>query len=225
MYLKKFSCMILLLYLLTSCAGLLLSPNAKLEFEQGLALFNQGKYANARPHFLKATELEPEYTKAYIYLGRSNLNMGQWIKAIPPLRTAYSLSPAETKKEAANFLLDAFIGGALEALKKGNFKQSISYLKEALDIDPESADVKTELAKAGVAYAGQLLSKGNFSDAISLFSEVLQYSPNNLDAYLGLAKAFLKNGDWLEAMRIIKDAMIIAPTEEDRSMFQKLIGQ
>jgi len=224
-HLKKFSCMILFIYLLTACAGLLISPNAKQEFELGLALFNRGKYADALPHFQKATELEPEYTKAFIYLGRSHLNMGQWFEAIPPLRTAYSLSPAKTKKEAVNFLLDAFIGGALEALKKGNFKQSTSYLKEALDIDPESADVKTELVKAGVAYGGQLLSEGNFPDAISQFSEALQYSPNNIDAYFGLAKAFLKNGDWLDAMRTIKDALIIAPTEEDRSMFQELLGQ
>ncbi len=225
MNIKKYSFLFCLLLILTSCAGLFFSPTAKQQFEEGLALFNQGNYEEAVPRFQEATEIEPEYTKAFIYLGRSRLNLGQWFDAIPPLRTAYSLSPAETKKETVNFLFDALIGGALEAFKKGNFKESIGYLKEALDIDPSSSDAKTDLTKSVIAYGGQLLSEGEFTEAISQFSEAIQLAPGNLDGYLGLAKSFMKKGDWLDAMSTIKKALEVAPADEDRIKFQDALGQ
>jgi len=223
MYRKKLLCAIICLFMLTSCAGLLIGYDARKAFEQGLGLFNQGKYSEAVPLFQKAAELEPEYTQAYIYLGRSYLNLRQWFEAIPPLRTAYRLSPGETKKEAINFLLDALIGAALSELKQGNFTSSIGYLREALDVEPGSDKAKNELVNTMLAYGGNLLSEGNFSDAITQFTEAIELSPNNLDAYLGLAKAYLNKGDFIDAMRTINNAMKIAPTEKDRSMFQELL--
>jgi superkiller protein 3 len=225
MSLRKLTLIVLSLLILASCAGLLTSPSAKQAFEKGLSLFNQGKYVEAIPHFQKATEIEPEYVKAYIYLGRSHLNLGQWLEAIPPLRAAYSLSPSETKKEVVNLLLDSLIGAALEALKKGNFKDSVSMFKEALDIDPASADVQNGLVAAIIAYGGQLLSEGRLTEAVSQYTEAIQLSPDNLNAYLGLARAYLKNGDFLNSMKTINKARSIAPTDTDRSIFQDLMNQ
>ena len=134
----KSTTLVLWIIFVTSCAGIKTSPDAQISFKQGLALFNHGKYEQAIPNFKRAAEIKSDYTKAYIYLGRSYLNISQWSNAIPPLRTAYGLSPAETKKEAVNLLLDALIGGALEELKHGNFKNAIGYFKEALDVEPGS---------------------------------------------------------------------------------------
>jgi tetratricopeptide (TPR) repeat protein len=120
-------------------------------------------------------------------------------------------------------LLDALIGGALAEFKKGNFKNSIVFFKEALDVEPESVSVKNELVKAIIAYGGELLLEGNVSEAISQFSEAVQLDPENLDAYLGLAKAFLKNGNFLDAFKVINDAVKIAPTDKERSVFRELM--
>ena len=49
------------MFVLCSCAGLFIGLDAQREFEKGLALFNAGNYEQAVPHFVKATELEPEY--------------------------------------------------------------------------------------------------------------------------------------------------------------------
>ncbi len=201
----------------------MLGYDAKQAFEKGVALFNTGKYSEAVPHFQKATELEPEYTQAYLYLGRSYLNLSKWIDAIPPLRTAYSLSPVETKKEVINILLDALIGGALAEFKKGNFSGSLNYLKEALDVDPGSLAAKNELPKTIIAYGGQLLSEGNAAEAISQFTEAVNLAPENLDGYLGLAKALLSNGNFFDAMKVVSDAMQIAPAESDRQLFKELL--
>ncbi len=220
---KKQLFIVACLFILSACAGLFINPVAKDEFEAGFTLFNQGKYEDAVLRFQKAIEIEPEYTKAYIYLGRSYLNLGQWFEAIPPLRTAYRLSPKETKKEIVNFLLDALIGGALAEFQKGNFQNSVDLLKEALSVEPESAKAEKELIKSLIACGGELLSEGKASEAISQFSEAVKLAPENLDAYLGLAKAFLKNGDFFDALQVIKEAIKIAPTEEKRSVFRDLL--
>lgn len=104
-----------LVVFLVSCAGLQ-ARQAQSEFDAGLSLFNRGNYDEAIPHFEKATEIDPDFGKAYLYLGRSYLNLGKWSEAVPPLRTAYRLSPGQTKKEIADILLDIVLrkGGLMD---------------------------------------------------------------------------------------------------------------
>ncbi len=218
------TCVALSIMLLISCAGLMISPDAELAYGQGLVLFNQGDYEQAIPHFQRASELDADYAKAYLYLGRSYLNISQWVEAIAPLRTAYRLSPAETKKEAVNLLLDALVGGALQDMKKGNFNQSIGYLKEALDMEPGLDKVKNELVSALIAYGGNLISEGHFTDAIIQFSEAVELAPANINAYRGLAEAFINNGNLFDAMKTINRAINIAPSEEERSLLRDLLN-
>jgi tetratricopeptide (TPR) repeat protein len=215
-----------LVLVLCSCAGLLINREARNEFEQGLALFNHGRYEEAVPHFYKATEIEPGYTEAFIYLGRSNLNLGKWAQAIAPLRTAYRLSPEDTRKEAVNFLLDALIGGAAAEFKKEDYTASVSYLKEALGADPESDTAKNELVKSLIALGGKLLSAGSAREAVTAFKEAIEIAPKDLDAYLGLARAFLKEGDYNDAMAVVYDAVKkIAVTDAERAPFWDLVRE
>jgi Flp pilus assembly protein TadD len=210
----------------TACAGVLTKPEAKKQFEQGLTFFNHGKYKEAIPYFERATEVDPEFSKAHLYLGRSYLNLSMWQKAIPPLRTAYTLSPEQLKKEIVNLMLDAFLGAALNEFKKGDFTNSAQFLKEALRWSPESVKVKTELATTLVALGGKLLSEGNMREAISAFTETTAVSPNNLDAYLGLARALFKNGDFFQALNAVKHAITIEPANnEAQSLFKEILSQ
>jgi tetratricopeptide (TPR) repeat protein len=99
----------LLLFSLAACAGTQTSPSAEDEYKAGLSLFNRGKFDEAVPRFEKATEINPEFGKAYLYLGRTLLNLGRWQEAVPPLRAAMRYSPGETKKEAADLVLDILL--------------------------------------------------------------------------------------------------------------------
>ena len=58
----------------SSCATLgRFSPGYD-NFEQGLALFNQGRFAAAEPYFERATRQNPDFAEAYFYLGRTYIS-------------------------------------------------------------------------------------------------------------------------------------------------------
>lgn len=226
MLIKKSLALLVMVFLLAACAGVLYQNEAHYAYEEGLALFNQGKYTEAIPHFQRAIELDPEYSSPYLYLGRSYLNLSRWADAIQPLRTAFRLSPTEFKGEVVSLLLDALIGGALVEFKAGNFDGSIDYLREALGLNPESQKAQDELIASLIALGGQLFSEGRFSDAIPAFSEAIELSPDNLDAYIGLAKAFLKNGNYMKALETVKGAANIHPEGSDaQNLLRELLNQ
>lgn len=199
---------------LGACAGLAVFSGANREFEKGLAFFNSGRYGDASPHFLRAVELDPEHTKAHLYLGRTYLNMGQWVQAIQPLRTAYRLSPYDTQKEALNFLLDALLGASVSGIKAGDFQNAIGYLREGLELDPRSEKIKTQLYGAMISFGGKLLSERNIPLAIKNYQQAVDLMPNQLEAYLGLARAFLQNGELLKAVNSIHRAEKIDPNND-----------
>ena len=88
-------------------------------FEHGLTLFNQGRFDAAVPYFEDATHANPEYTQAYLYLGRAYISQSKWRAAIQPLRTAFRLSPRKAQQEIMDLILDATFAAALNDFKLG----------------------------------------------------------------------------------------------------------
>lgn len=205
----------IVLVMLAGCVSLGISTSAEREFEMGLGFFDRGLYDEAIPHFHRATELDLNYVDAYIYLGRSHLNMARWAQAIPPLRTAFRLSPARTQDEILTFLIDALFGAALTEFKSGNYPGAINHLREGLQLKSGSDKLTTQLVTVIIAQGRHLLSQGRYSDAISSFSEAIRLSPEETDAYLGLAKAFLKEGDFFKALDASEKALRIDPSNRD----------
>lgn len=196
---------------LASCAGARVFLSAQSEFDRGLTLFNSGRYEDAASHFKRATEIDPKFARAYLYLGRSYINLKRWPDAVPPLRAAFILSPEESKKEIVGILVDALLGAAGYEFNRGNFRDSIDYLRGVLELDPHSSRARDEMVIALIALGGTLLSEGKTPEAISTYSEALRFSPNNLDAHIGLANAFLSNGDIPGALRAIETAIKLDP--------------
>ena len=209
---------------LASCAGLKNGPSAQQEFENGLASFNMGKCKQAIPRFEKAAELDPNFAKAYIYLGRSYLCERRWLDAISPLRTALRLSPAETRQEAMDILLDALLAAARDQFNKGNFQSSVDYLKEGLKLKPQSDLFLNELLTTLTTFGAKLLSEDQFSQAASTFEEAIRLSPNYLQGYLGLARAFWHEGEWVDALKAVQQAATISPTHpEVEALLRELV--
>ena len=104
---RRFFTLLLAAILFSSCSILPgLVSNAQNEFDQGLVLFNGGRYQEAVMRFQKAAELDPNFGRAYLYLGRTYVNLKSWRQAIDPLRTAYRLIPEDTKGEVLSILVE-----------------------------------------------------------------------------------------------------------------------
>jgi tetratricopeptide (TPR) repeat protein len=101
---------------------------AQSEFESGLALFHHGQYEVAVPHFERATELVPEFGRAYLYLGRTYLKLGKWQEALPPLRTAFRIAPEESNRETSEIVMDVFFKNASK-LDQGTQSQIMDLLR------------------------------------------------------------------------------------------------
>jgi len=202
-------------FLLSSCATLGILSDAQYEFDQGLALFNRGSYEEAIPRFQRATEIEPNFGRAYLYLGRSYVSLKRWRQALTPLRTAYRLSPEDTKREALDFLIDALFAVALDDSKTGNFGSSIGHFREILELQPTSGRGRSEMVKALIAHGGNSLSRGDVSQAVSAYTEAVKLSPNSFDAVFGLAQAFFRNGEFYRALQTAQDAMRLDPANRE----------
>tara|TARA_Y100000294_G_scaffold150139_1_gene147308 strand:+ start:625 stop:1272 length:648 start_codon:yes stop_codon:yes gene_type:complete len=213
-----------MIFVLVSCAEIAIKPAAKTKFEQGLILFDKGKFEDSVPHFKEAIELDHDFSKAHLYLGRSYLNMNKWLDAIPPLRAAHRLSPNQSKKEVLNLLIDAIFGAAISKLKKMDLNGSVSLFKEILELNPESDETKKKIVSAFIDAGKEMAGKGEFSRAIEAYTEVIALSPDNLDAYIGLAKAQFKSGNFLEALKMVKRAFNLDPNSSKVQSIMDMIN-
>ncbi len=122
----------LVLALVSSCASLGRFGVGRDNFELGMALFNQGRFAAAIPYFEQATRDDPNSAQAYLYLGRAHLSQSNWRAAIQPLRTAFRLAPTEAQQEIVNLIIDAGFAAALNEFRLGDMLNPPSRPKEIL---------------------------------------------------------------------------------------------
>jgi tetratricopeptide (TPR) repeat protein len=206
---------LLAVMMLVSCAGVSISPEVRADFNAGINLFNQGKFAAALPFFEKAAAAEPDYYEAQLYLGRTYLSMKEYGKAVPPLRRAYRLSPENFKSQACDILIDALLGAAFSELGKGNFESSLTYVREIMAASPEGKKVKDEISNVLVAVAMGLARKGDVRDAVGLFRDAIKENPDNIKAYLGLARTLIKSGAISEAIENAQKALSLDPRSNE----------
>ena len=216
---RKFKYIVLISFLIitlfTSCAGLRTGGSALIEFEKGLSLFNRGRYENASAHFIRATELDPEYTKAYIYLGRSYIGLKQWYSALHPLRTAYRISPDQAKTEVSNLLIDTLFSLVIGEIRKGKFDGSNAYLSEYLDLNKTLGNSYNQIVSFLITFAAQELKRGNLTNTVSALKLALNIDPKNSDAYIGLGRAYFKDGRIFDALNNIRKAILLDPNNKE----------
>jgi tetratricopeptide (TPR) repeat protein len=71
--------------------------NAESIYNQGVVLFNAGKYADAKVQFDAATKADPNNANAFYQLGMTSLNLGQIPDAVAALQTFVKLAPTDPK--------------------------------------------------------------------------------------------------------------------------------
>ncbi|MFO7965093.1 MAG: tetratricopeptide repeat protein [Desulfobacterales bacterium] len=220
----KCATLIGLLLVAAACAGLPVFTGADQAFDRGVTLFNRGRYEEAIVRFERVVDLEPDHGEAYLYLGRSYLNLGRWQEAVAPLRSAFRLAPERSRKDVLNLLIDGLIGGAAAEMNRGDFKGAVSCLREALDLKPDAVLVKDKLGEALLAYGDKLLSEKRVAEAAILFEEAVSLLPKSIEPYIGMARALMRQGEYLEALQYVKEAETIDPDNEMvRSMLYNML--
>ncbi len=208
---------LLLALLLGACAGLGVY-SSRGELEQGLTLFNQGRYQESIAHFDRAIELDPNNAEAHLYKGKAYVSTGRWVEAVLPLREAYRLLPEADKGRVISELFDALIRAAVEGMRKGDLGGSIALLREAKSLAPRSGRSGASLLEAFLEVAGKLLAEGRFQEALEPLREAFQLAPQSpqarsrlVEALTGFAARLLSQGRGAEAISAYSEVLALEP--------------
>lgn len=165
------------------------------EIDAAVALFTEGRYAEARAVAQAMTERFPAHWFGWKILGAALVQMGRSADALAPLHAAASLSPGDA---------EAFcnLGSVLKDL--GRFDESEASCRRALQIKPDFAEAHNNL---GVA----LKNLGRLSDATASFAQAFRIKPEFAEAHCNLGNALADLGHLSEAEASYRQALRIRP--------------
>ncbi len=136
--------------------------------------FQKGKYSglmkeydNSAMYFLKAIELNPEYSEAYNGLGNAYYFKNNFNEAIKFYRKAISLNPKYSK---------AYANLGLAYYKKGNFEEAIQDYQMAIELDPQNA--------SAYVFMGAIYHVTNNPRAIELYKKGARLGDKDIQQWL-----------------------------------------
>ncbi len=160
----------------------------------GLALYLQGRYAEAVPHLKKALDLNPTLFGALLYLGISRFRVNQFSDAVQDLQKARQLEPN-------NPLAQYWLGATHLALK--SYPEAISELEIATNTAREDLETLYLLARAHAEYSAFLLER------------LLTIAPDSVAAYKLHAHDALAEGLIRPAVVALEKALALRPGDDD----------
>ncbi len=179
--------------------GLVANPKSyALHLRLGAANLSGGHYAEAETAFRRLVEAGDPLPTSYIGLAQVLLRTGRAEEA------AAELSAAQ-QKIGATFLISYFQGLSLERAGKG--PQAITALKEAIGLNPNSAEAHLELGKTELAL-------GRVKEAIVDLEAALHLSPGYPQAGRLLSQAYQRAGDAKRAATYADIATGASPAAE-----------
>ncbi|MDP9361584.1 MAG: tetratricopeptide repeat protein [Acidobacteriota bacterium] len=203
------------------------SNNPVAEANLGAAFLEKLDYENAMQHFRVALARNPQDARSHNGLGVALNATGDSQGAVREFRAALAADPkapepyrslgrieltAGRKKEAAalleksiNLKPDAQTYAAL-ALARGDLDDAIRRYREAIAVDPKSADVHNDLAAT-------LALKGRDQEAREEYEKALRLAPGQYDAHMNLGALLSRMGQNAAAM----DHFHLAAKEHPRS--------
>ncbi len=168
-------------------------------YHRGLAIqyeFDADTNSEAQRHFRRAIELDPNFGLAYARLSYAIVISTIYFEAeniSELLDEALELAQVAARLDPDDAVVRFALGRV--RLARGEYDQSISHLKSAIDLNPNLAQAHCGLGDS-MAYAGEL------DAAMSCFEEAVRVSPNDPYRWAFLsygATALLFRGDFDEA--------------------------
>jgi tetratricopeptide (TPR) repeat protein len=175
-------------------------------------LFDQAEEA-----YVKAIDLRPFYSDAYVGLGDAKAAKGDVNGAISAYQKALVHNPLSAQVHASL--------GKIYYAEKGLYYESVQSYKKAVELDPLNTDARMGLAEV-------YEDKGLYPEAIAEYKKVVELAPTNTGALYNLALVYERT-DPREAVALWERYIQLAgplPTEKDwvdvaKLHLRKLKGQ
>ncbi len=167
------------------------------------AISPRDAFSTARVAVRKALELDDGLSEAYASLGHLKMHEFVWEDAERAFKRAIALNP--NHPSAFRFYAFFFAG-------RGRSEEAIAALGRALDLDPVSLGIMTDLGV--LSYLAR-----DYDRAIRQYEKVLEMDPGFTRAYVTLGSAYAQKGMHTEAIETTRKAMDLT---EDRSKLAPL---
>lgn len=179
-------------------AGVLWAASSAADWDAGLELYREGRFADAMGHFHATVTEHPEWADGYLMLGRCQLALQQFDEALESLRRAVELRPGDAAVVVT-------LSRALMAV--GRHVEAREHL-EALDLGDTNPAWKVEASRM---LAHILIVEGRADDAVSVLEERLAEFPESAPLHQAIAGAYQATGDRAAALDHFIRALAINP--------------
>jgi tetratricopeptide (TPR) repeat protein len=154
------------------------------------------------------------FSSAYMELGNSFKNAGDFRNAYKYLNKALILSNEKTKGLCLTHLGIFYSVLALEAARKSNKATEISFYEKAIDYYTKAIEADSTLPEPYSNLAGVYNNLKQYDLAIDAAKKALKLKPNFSEAYNNLAIAFYNKGEKNAALDAMQKAVDFNPFNE-----------
>ncbi|HVS10320.1 MAG TPA: tetratricopeptide repeat protein [Planctomycetota bacterium] len=173
-------------------------PNARVEYNRGIALSRMGRTGEAIAAYERALDLAPSFAPAMANLGQAWLERGRTPEAIALLRRALEADPdALTARATLGFA--HFLSGDIDAAQR--------ITNEVLERAPDSAAALNTLGKIQEARCGAAACP----PAVAAYERAIALDRAYAEPRLNLAQLRLDAGDSAAAASLARQALEIRP--------------
>jgi len=175
----------------------------------GLAQFQDGQYALAEETLNRSILLDQSNQQAHHILARVYADSEQPEKAIEQLLKVVELGEGQSSaaRQSKMTLIELYVRLGNEKSRNGKLEEGGDYFKKALELAPNNAGAKFNLA---LNYS----QRGMLDEALDEFKSVLLLTPEDVDIYVNLAKAYLQKSEQMKAFEQYAIAISLEKDEE-----------
>ncbi|MCK4688849.1 MAG: tetratricopeptide repeat protein, partial [Candidatus Marinimicrobia bacterium] len=160
--------------------------------------FNKGyvadllkEYDKAKSFYIRAIELNPDFTEAYYNLGSVYYEQENYTDAIKNFINAIEINPD---------LSETYYNLGVVYGKQGNHPDAIKCYKKTIEINPDLSEAYYNL---GIIYG----NRGTYSNAIRCFKKSIEINPDDSKAYCNLGFVYGKQENYSDAIKCYKKAI------------------
>ncbi len=172
------------------------NPQAAEAYEDARRRYNNRDTAGGVESLNRAVQIDPKFTRAWLWLADVYMYHRQNDSALAALRSAIANDPQETLSYKG-------LGFALMRLQR--YDDAISAWQRLIKTAPDDPDGPENLGSA-------LLAAKRYSDAVSAFESATRFNPDQAWPHWQLGTAYLRSGNEDRAMTVYKKALVIDST-------------